>query len=192
MKIVSIQGSPRLNSNSAALAKHFCTAAKQYGSDIESVALNQLHYQGCQGCLACKTGQERCVLNDDLAGVLQQVETADVLVLSSPVYWGDLSSQMKGFIDRMYSFLRPDYMTAPAKSRLLPGKKLFLMLAQEDSEEHHADIFTRYAFFFDWLGFSKSYLLRACEVHSPGAIIEQPTILTEAGHLADTLFKAGL
>jgi len=189
MKIVSLQGSPRLNGNSATLTKHFCDRARQSGSQIDCFVLNGMHYQGCQGCMACKTTQERCVLTDDLTEVLQRVETADVLVLSSPVYWGDLSSQIKGFIDRMYSFLRPDYMTALAKSRLLPGKKLFLMLSQEDPEEHHADIFTRYAFFFDWLGFSESHLLRACGVHSPDAVSKRPEILSQAEHLAEQLFK---
>ena len=189
MKILSIQGSPRLNGNSAAIAARFCDTAKHYVSDIEYFVLNEMRYQGCQGCMACKTKHERCVLKDDLTDVLQHVEKADVLVLSSPVYWGDLSSQMKGFIDRMYSFLRPEYMTAQLKSRLETGKKLFLILAQEDPREHHTDIFSRYAFFFDWLGFSESHLIRACSVHSLGAVNKRQDILTEAEHMAEDLFK---
>jgi len=191
MKILSIQGSPRPNGNSAAIAKRFCDTAKNHGADIECFILNAMHYKGCQGCMACKTKQECCVIKDDVTAVLQQVQTADVLVLSSPVYWGDLSSQMKGFIDRMYSFLKPDYMTAQCKSRLKTGKKLVLVLCQEDPPEEHADIFPRYAFFFDWLGFSESHLIRACSVHSIGAVHKRRDILAEAEHTAAGLFKNG-
>lgn len=189
MKIVSVQGSPRSSGNSTTIAGRFCATAHQCGANIETFVLNEMTYRGCQGCMACKSSNEQCVLTDDLTGVLQAVQDADFLLLSSPVYWGDVSSQLKGFIDRMYSFLTPDYMTASVKTRLSSGKELFLILTQEDPEEHHGDIFDRYKFFFTWLGFQECHLIRAGSVHKLGDINRRTDILEQAEQQARELFQ---
>ncbi len=69
MKIVSIHGSPRPNGNSTSLANRILVAAEQRGAEVQRVELNELDYQGCQACYACKQGSETCVLNDNLAAV---------------------------------------------------------------------------------------------------------------------------
>ena len=68
MKISCLIGSPRKNSNSAAIAAKFAKTAASLGAQVETVVLNDLTYRGCQGCMACKTTSEKCVLDDDLAG----------------------------------------------------------------------------------------------------------------------------
>jgi multimeric flavodoxin WrbA len=109
------------------------------------------------------------VLEDDLAEVLVSVKEADVLVLATPVYFGDVSSQLKTFIDRTFSFLVPDYITNPAPSRLKPGKKLVFIIAQGHPDESgFADVFPRYDKFMKWFGFRESHLIRACGVRDPG------------------------
>ena len=107
MKIVCLLGSPREKGNSAIVANRFCATAERLGAGVQVFALNKLEYRGCQACMACKTKLDHCVLEDDLTEVLEAVRETDVLVLASPVYYGDLSSQMKGFIDRSYSYLAP-------------------------------------------------------------------------------------
>jgi NAD(P)H-dependent FMN reductase len=101
-------GSPRPSGNSASLAQKFLDEARTLGAETRSFLLNQLDFTGCQGCRACKTKSDRCVLSDDLAEVLAAVKEADVLLLASPVYFWDLSGQLKCFFDRL--FLRnPDF-----------------------------------------------------------------------------------
>ncbi len=109
MKIVAVLGSPRLQGNSSTLAHKFLDTAQELGAEVRVYPLNLLSFQGCQGCGACKTTMETCILEDDLAPVLEAIKGADVLVLASPVYFGDLSGQMKCFFDRTYSFLNPDF-----------------------------------------------------------------------------------
>lgn len=105
MKVVCLLGSPKPKGNSAFLAERFCSAAEARGAGVETFSLNQLNYRGCQACMACKTKHDRCVLKDDLEPVLDAVRQTDALVLATPVYYGEVTSQMKGFIDRTFSLL---------------------------------------------------------------------------------------
>ncbi len=187
MKIVCVLGSPHQKGNSATLAKRFTDTAEGLGAEIETFALNQLTYRGCQGCYACKAKSESCVLKDDLTPVLDAVHDADVLVMASGVYYGDVTSQLKAFIDRTFSYLVPDFMTNPVPCRLPPGKKLVCVQTQGDEkEEVHDDVFPKYRIFFGYYGM-KSYLLRALNVLMPGEIEKSDAVLQEAEDLARKL-----
>jgi len=188
MNIVCLFGSPRPKGNSAAIAKRFCERAREEGATVRSFSLNKLTYRGCQGCLTCKTKLDRCVLEDDLTDVLDAVRDADLLLMASPVYYGEVSSQLKGFIDRTFSYLVSDYTTNPNPSRLKPGKKLVMVLAQgEPEEQNFADIFPRYESFFRWYGFYDNHLIRACGVFDKGAAEQRADIMQSAENLARKL-----
>jgi multimeric flavodoxin WrbA len=157
MKIVCLLGSPREKGNSSTVAKHFCDTAGRLDAQVRTFVLNKLEYRGCQGCMACKTKLDRCALNDDLTEVLDAVRDSDVLVLASPVYFWDISSQLKSFIDRTFSFLVPDFITNPNKTRLPPGKKLVFILAQNNPDpSSFPDIFPKFDYFFKAYGFGES------------------------------------
>jgi len=187
MKIVSLLGSPRSGGNSATIANHVTLTASDLGAEARTFELNRLSYRGCQGCYVCKTRLDRCVLNDDLSEVLAAVREADVVVLASPVYYGDITSQLKGFIDRTFSYLVPDYRTNPQPSRLTP-KKLVIVLTQGHPDEGmFADIFPRYQGFLTWMGFSEVRLIRACGI-GPGNIDAVPEqVLRQAEETARAL-----
>lgn len=171
MKIVSLLGSPRPKGNSTAIAKHFCETAEKRGAEVKIFALNKLKYRGCQACMTCKTKLDKCVLKDDLAEVLDAVRETDILVLASPVYYGDVSSQLKAFIDRTFSYLVPDFATNPKPCRLAPGKKLVFILVQgEPDANRFDDIYPRYEEFFQWYGFNDNHLIRACGVFDKGDV----------------------
>ena len=170
-KIICLLGGPRPKGNSAAIAKRFSETAEKLGAEITTFALNKLKYSGCQACMTCKTKLEKCVLKDDLAEVLESVREADVLVMVSPTYYGEVTSQLKSFIDRTFSYLVSDYTTNPNPSRLSPGKELVFIQTQGDPDESkYADIFPRYEYFFKWYGFGETHLIRACGVFGPGEV----------------------
>jgi multimeric flavodoxin WrbA len=180
MKIVAVLGSPRPQGNSSTLARAFLKAAEARGAEVTEYLLNQLDFQGCQGCRACKIKRDTCILEDDLTPVLQAVRDADLLVLASPVYFGDLSGQMKCCFDRTYSFFNPDF-----SSRMPPGKQAVMVLAQANPEEtEFADIFPRYRRWLEMYGFDPIRLLRVTGVRDPGEVASQAAALDSAAALA--------
>jgi len=188
MKIVCLKGSPRSAGNSAVIADRLLAASALLGAETRVFELNRLAYRGCQGCYACKKKLDRCILEDDLTAVLAAVAEADTLVLAIPVYYGDLSGQLKCFIDRTFSYLVPDYITNPNPCRLPPGKKLVFIITQGQPDEGlFSDIYPRYDKFLKWYGFAESHLIRACGI-GPASIDKVPEqYLKQADELAQKL-----
>jgi multimeric flavodoxin WrbA len=79
--------------------------AKSAGAETEFVNLFDLDYKDCMSCYACKLKGRKsfghCTLNDELKPLLECIEQSDVIVLGSPVYYGNLSGQMRSFTDRL-------------------------------------------------------------------------------------------
>ena len=187
MKTLHIAGSPRKNGSSNTLSKAFLDRLEEKNGEIESFVLNQMAYQGCQGCYACKTGHERCVLKDDLTSVLDGLFTADLVVLSTPVYFGDVSGQLKCFIDRLFSLAKPDYMTNSNPSRLPGGKQMVFIQSQEAEKELHRDIYEKYSTFFVLAGFSKTYFIRSCGEVTPAEVVSNDNLMRRIDGVASKL-----
>ena len=191
MKIVCLLGSPNVKGCSATVAERFCQTAERSGAEVNRVVLNQLTYRGCQACMACKGKADHCVIKDDLAAVLEAVAGADLLVMASPIYFGEVTAQLKGFIDRMYCWLTPDFHTASNKSRLPPGRKLVFVQTQGNADEtRFADVFPRYEYFFNWYGYTERHLLRACGVRTAKDVLARPEVMKRAEDLARQLTGA--
>jgi len=119
MKIAVLLGSPRKNGNSETITQAITAPLEKNGAEIEHIRLNDLALRGCQGCGGCdKTGI--CVLKDDMAEVYSSVDSADVVLLSSPVYFYGLSAQCKIFGDRMQARWARKYLL---KERYRQGEK---------------------------------------------------------------------
>lgn len=189
-EVVCLLGSPRPKGNSAVMAQALCEVAGGAGARVTTFALNKLDYRGCQGCLACKKDAQACVLTDGLTPVLEAVRACDVLVLATPVYFGEVTAQLKGFIDRTFSYLQAGYAHLPRgqRSRLSPGKTLVFVIAQgHPREDLFTDIFPRYEYLLNWQGFTRSHLLRACSVYHQGDAAARPEVLEEARSLGRKL-----
>jgi multimeric flavodoxin WrbA len=98
-KVLIISGSPRKEGNSETLCEQFAKGAWEAGHTVEMVYLREKKIGFCIACYACKkTGV--CVQKDDMSDILKQMEPADVIVLSTPVYFYQMNGQMKTMIDR--------------------------------------------------------------------------------------------
>jgi multimeric flavodoxin WrbA len=183
MKIVVVLGSPRPEGDCAILAQKVCDAAEGLGAEVQKFFVNKMDFKACQGCESCKTTSDRCILEDELTQVLGAIKEADLLVLASPVNWGDISWRLKCFFDRTYSYLNPDF-----SSRLPSGKTAILILLQAEADEGEVnDISPRYEHWLRLCGFSQIYLLRATGVRFPGDIKRQTRILQQAAALGREL-----
>ena len=188
MNVVALQGSPRRRGNSSGLCQMLTAKLREAGHEILSYHLNDLTYRGCQACEGCKKRSNYCVLLDDLTPVLNDVANADIILLASPVYWGDVSAQLKAFIDRTYSFLTPDFINGPVRHRLESGKHLVFILSQGADEAMYDDIYPRYSGFYKELDlFSSIYLLRGCELSDRQDYASRPDLHEKVEKLAEIL-----
>ncbi len=107
-KVIVISTSLRPGSNSDILADSFIEGAVAAGNEVEKISLVGKNIQFCKGCLACqKLG--RCVINDDVNDIMAQVLKADAVVWATPIYYYEMSGQMKTLIDRMNAMYPLDY-----------------------------------------------------------------------------------
>ena len=90
------------------LADQFVEGAQSAGNDVEKISLMGKDVQFCRGCLACqKLG--RCVIKDDVNDIIAKVLEADVVCWATPIYYYDMSGQMKTLIDRLNALYPLDY-----------------------------------------------------------------------------------
>ena len=105
MKTIFLNGSPRKNWNTALMLKEAQKGAESVGAETEYIDLFDLTYTGCRSCMACKRkGAERChcFWKDDLSPVIDRIYDADALIIGSPIYLGDITSQVHGLIERLH------------------------------------------------------------------------------------------
>ena len=103
-KVVVITGSPRKKGNSFAMTDAFIKAAEEAGHSVTRFDAAMKNVGGCRACETCfKTGKA-CSFDDDFNTVAPAILEADAVVFTMPVYWYSIPAQIKGVIDRIYSF----------------------------------------------------------------------------------------
>lgn len=103
MKVVAVNGSGRKGGNTASLIEAAFAPLRGAGHECELIELAGKDIRGCTGCGACgREKDRRCHgRSDHLNEIMETVFAADALVLGSPTYFADVTSEMKAFIDRM-------------------------------------------------------------------------------------------
>lgn len=103
-KIVVITGSPRKDGNSFAMTDAFIKAAETKGHTVTRFDAAMKKVGGCHACETCfKTGKA-CSFDDDFNIIAPYILEADAIVFTTPLYWYSFPAQIKGVIDRIYSF----------------------------------------------------------------------------------------
>ena len=104
-KIVVITGSPRKTGNSFAMTDAFIQAAEAKGHTVTRFDAAMKKVGGCHACETCfKTGKA-CSFDDDFNAIAPAILEADAVVFTTPVYWYSIPAQIKGAIDRLFSFV---------------------------------------------------------------------------------------
>ena len=103
MKVLILNGSPKGDkSNTYRLTSAFLDGLRQTQPvEAETIETGKLHLLPCRGCFACWSRTPgKCVLQDDMAGVIEKILAADVLIWSFPLYYFSIPGQLKLLIDR--------------------------------------------------------------------------------------------
>ena len=98
--VLAIVSSPRKNGNSELLVAEFIKGAQAAGQNVEKICLREKKISPCLACEACLRNGGTCVQKDDMSTVLPKLIAADVIVLSTPVYYYSVCAQLKTMIDR--------------------------------------------------------------------------------------------
>ena len=129
MKITVITGSPRKNGNTFAMVDSFIKAAEAKGHEVVRFDAAMMNIGGCHACMTCfKTGKA-CSFDDDFNVIAPYILEADAIVYAMPVYWYSIPAQIKGVIDKVFSFC--------VAEKPISGKKMGLICC---CEEHDASV----------------------------------------------------
>ncbi|MCM1224272.1 MAG: flavodoxin family protein [Lachnospiraceae bacterium] len=119
MKITVITGSPRKEGNTFAMVEAFVKAAEAKGHEVVRFDAAMMKIGGCHACMTCfKTGKA-CSFDDDFNIIAPHIFDADAVVFAMPVYWYSIPAQIKGVIDRLFSFMVAEKPVAGKKCGLI-------------------------------------------------------------------------
>lgn len=100
--VLILSATPRVKGNSQLICESFSRGATEAGHCVNLVRLSDKNIHFCRACDACMKNGGTCVIKDDMRELLALFQKADVLVLSTPIYFYGITAQMKTFIDRTY------------------------------------------------------------------------------------------
>lgn len=102
MKIIALQGSPRIGGNCDVLMDEMIKGAEENGHEVVKHYLEKENIAACKACMYCAENSE-CVRNDDGNKIIDELVAADGVIFATPVYYGQMTAQAKTIIDRFYA-----------------------------------------------------------------------------------------
>ena len=144
MKILILNGSPRPNGNTAAMAAAFAKGARENGHQVDVINVCRKKIAGCLACEYCHkkdSGHERqCVQQDDMQEIYPLLDEAEMIVLASPVYYHSFSGQLQCAVNRIYALDKPKHL-----------KKAALILSSGSDHVYGGAIYEYQNSFLDYL-----------------------------------------
>ncbi len=129
--ILIISSSLSNTKNTLKLCEQFKKGAEDAQNSVELIELKGKKLNYCLGCNTCQKNGGTCVYKDDAPEIIAKMIKADIIVLTSPIYFYSVTGQMKTLIDRCY-----------AKLDSLGGKEFYYILTCNApyNEEYKADL----------------------------------------------------
>lgn len=121
-KILILNGSPRKNGNTKALADAFTRGAEQAGNTVTVFSLDSMNIHPCKGCLGGgRDPSHPCVQRDDMDLIYPVYREADIVVLATPLYYWSVTGQFKAAFDRLFAVAEcdPEYKVPVKQAALL-------------------------------------------------------------------------
>jgi len=188
-KIIGIAGSARKRGNSTTLMRSALKAAEAKGFETKEIYLNGLNFKGCQGCPKCSP-KGKCILNDDLAPVMEELRGAEGWILASPIYFDSISGQLKTFFDRCHTFII-DPKTQDLKPQLDGKRTGMVVLAYEDNprKEYHYEG-EKLANYLRWMGdFKEIEIISEANMSQRNSAKNNPDMLAKIERRSEALFR---
>jgi len=159
--IVVLSGSPRKEGNTERLVAVFIDGAKSADKNVIVFRTADMKIGGCTGCEHCIKEKGVCAQKDDMPTILEELKTADTLILASPVYYFDMTAQLKLAIDRTYALLS---VGTPIK------KAALLMTCGDNTVEAAEGAVVTYKSICAYSKWEDAGVVIATGLHNPGEI----------------------
>lgn len=137
MKVLGIVGSKRKNGNTAYLVQQTLDAMECEKIETELIFLGDYNIKGCTGCEGCKDTY-KCVIMDDMQKIYPLILNSDAIILGSPTYFYNITSDMKAFIERCYCFqlfAEDDRSVWSSVNEVMGGKYAVVISICEQNDE---------------------------------------------------------
>lgn len=155
MKIVTINGSPREKGCTATLMAEVVKGAVGENGQVKHFLPNAMDLKGCQSCMACQS-RGKCVVKDDMVEVYDAVESSELVVLGTPIYFSEMTGQLKMVFDRFFPYM---------KEKLSGDKKCVLLTTQTFSDGSMYDAYIEgLKKMIQAIGFSEVHVFKAIDV----------------------------
>lgn len=192
MKVLGIVGSVRAKGNTCLLVREALEAAEGMGAESRLVMLGDYGIEGCRGCEGCRVSRN-CVIDDDMQKLYPLLIQADGIIMGSPAYFYNVTSQMKAFIERCYClevFDEEDRSCWLGVSEALGGRYAVVIAVGEQQEESYLG-FTTEAMSRPLadLGFRVVDTVKATGLWSAGEAARDPEALSRAARAGERLAR---
>jgi multimeric flavodoxin WrbA len=180
LKVLGIAGSPRRGGNTDLLLAGVLTGAASSGAGVKTIILSDLKISPCQHCDNClETG--KCTVEDDMQMVYRELETADRVVLASPLYFMGVTAQLKSMIDRCQAlWVRKYRLKIPPLGDRRQRKGLFICVGGRNKANQFEPAKAIVKSLFRTLDITYAAELLFSPVDEKGAIIKHPGALEQA------------
>lgn len=169
-KIVVLNGSPRKYGNTSALVRKFSEGAKSVGNTVMEFFLDDMDIHGCKGCFGGHSSREcPCVQKDDMAQIYPAVRECDVVVLATPLYYWNMSGQLRTAIDRLFALEEGD-------GNLLRGHGKSSVLLMAAAGNAFEDVLTYYNHLLEHLKWENLGVVLSGKNHFIGDIDGKPEL----------------
>ncbi len=176
MRVLGLFCSPRRRGNTELLLNELLRGASDGGAETERVDVCRLQAAPCRGCGTCERAG-RCAIKDEMQGVYDRIDAADVVVLASPIYFYNVTAQCKVVIDRCQALWSRKYILkkeAPMKTGF------FLSVGGTKGQKMFDCAILTVKYFFDAINATYGGGLLFREIDRKGEIRNHPTALREA------------
>jgi multimeric flavodoxin WrbA len=190
-QIVAIYGSPRRRGNTATLLKHAVQGAVDAGARVNEIILRDLKMSPCLEIYACKK-EGKCAIKDDFHNVVDQILSADGLILASPIFFYTVSAHTKILMDRCQSlWVKKYWIDKVPFGQWEPKRKgLFISVGATKGKKLFNGVLLTVKYFFDVLDMELfgSLLYRGLEFEDD--VLKHPEYLKEAYEAGKALAEA--
>lgn len=182
MNVIGFVGSPRKGGNCEILVRQVLAGAEEAGDNTTIFYLDEMDIEPCHACRKCAEGNG-CVTDDDMYLLYDELESADAIVVASPIYYGQMSAQVKLFTDRFYAVSNDPKKDYEGKKAVL----IFTQQAPDGTYDDYIDLTVKSP--YGHMGFDVVGKISASGLEELDAVRKDQQLMDKAKMMGKTLFE---